>query len=56
MPSHFLHCPLTMSIFRLSEQAEKDDGKLKENIYLFKEPVASVALAKEHVGREREKE
>lgn len=56
MPSCFLHCPLAMSIFKLSEQADKEDGKLEENRYLFKEPVTSVAIPKELVGREREKE
>lgn len=56
MSSNLLHCPLIMSIFRLSEQADKEDGKLKENIYLFKEPVTRVAIAKELVGRARQKE
>lgn len=45
-----------MSIFKLSEHADKEDEKLEENRYLFKKPVTSVAIAKELVGREREKE
>ncbi|RMC07364.1 hypothetical protein DUI87_16827 [Hirundo rustica rustica] len=41
---------------RLSEQADKEDEKLEENTYLFKEPVDSVAIDKELVERERGKE
>lgn len=50
MSFHLLHCPLTIPIFRQSEEADKEDGKLEENIYLFKEPLASVATAKKLVG------